>query len=87
MFGCIQDTLVVVVDNLFSVIHATVTDLYCIAVEDFSEFVLFREVFVYLGEESVTDVGVDVFAEWGVVPEDVVALSVSPFSSCGRFVV
>ena len=87
MFGCIQDTLVVVVDNLFSVIHATVNDLHGIAVEDFSEFVLFREVFVYLGEESVTDVGVDVFAEWGVVPEDVVALSVSPFSSCSRFVV
>ena len=47
MFGCIQDTLVVVVDNLFSAIHATVTDLDGIAVEDFSEFVLFREVFVY----------------------------------------
>ena len=47
MFGCIQDTLFVVVDNLFSVIHATVTDLDGIAVEDFSEFVLFREVFVY----------------------------------------
>ena len=27
MFGFIQDTLVVVVDNLFSVIHATVTGL------------------------------------------------------------
>ena len=47
VFGCIQDTLVVVVDNLFSVIHATVADLDGIAVEDFSEFVLFREVFVY----------------------------------------
>ena len=35
----------------------------------------------------MTDVGVDVFAEWGVVPEDVVALSVFPFSSCSRFVV
>ena len=49
MFGCIQDTLVVAVDNLFSVIlviHVTVTDLDGIAVEDFSEFVLFREVFV-----------------------------------------
>ena len=29
-----------VVDNLFSVIHATVADLDGIAVEDFSEFVL-----------------------------------------------
>ena len=36
---------------------------------------------------NLTDVGVDVFAKWGVVPEDVVALSVSPFSSCSRFVV
>ena len=35
----------------------------------------------------MTDVGVDVFAEWGVVPEDVVALSVSPFSSCSWFIV
>ena len=36
-----------VVDNLFSVIHATVADLDGIAVEDFSVFVLFREVFFY----------------------------------------
>ena len=36
--------LVVVVDNLLSVIHATVADLYGIAVEDFSELVIFREV-------------------------------------------
>ena len=35
-----------VLDNLFSVTHATVADLDGIAVEDFSEFVLFREVFV-----------------------------------------
>ena len=34
----------------------------------------------------MTHVGVDVFAEWGVIPEDV-ALSVSPFSSCSGFVV
>ena len=34
----------------------------------------------------MTDVGVDVFTEWGVIPEDVVALSVSPFSSCSGFV-
>ena len=38
---------VVVVDNLLSVIHATVTDLDGVAVEDFSELVIFREVFVY----------------------------------------
>ena len=44
MFGCIQDTLVVVVDNLLSVIYVTVADVDGIVVEDFSEFVLFREV-------------------------------------------
>ena len=33
-----------VVDNLFSVIHATVADLDGIAVKNFPEFVLFREV-------------------------------------------
>ena len=36
-----------VVDNLFSVIHASAADLDGIAVEDFSEFILFRKVFVY----------------------------------------
>ena len=35
------------VDDLFGVIHATVTNLDSIAIEDFSKFVVFREVFVY----------------------------------------
>ena len=35
----------------------------------------------------MSDVVADVFAEWGIVPEDIVSLSVSPFSSRGRFVV
>ena len=34
----------------------------------------------------MSDIVADVFAEGGVVPEDVVTLSVSPFSSRGRFV-
>ena len=76
-----------VVDYLLSVIHATVTDLDGIAIEDFSKLVIFREVFVNLGEESVTDISVDIFAEWRVVPEDVVTLSVFLFSSHCWFVV
>ena len=44
----IQNMLHVVVDNLLSVFHATVTDLDGIAVEDFSDLVIFREVFVYV---------------------------------------
>ena len=38
---------VVVVDNLLSVVHATVTDLDGIRVEDFSKLMIFKEVFVY----------------------------------------
>ena len=74
--------LVVVFDNLLSVIYATVTDLDGVAVQDFSELVILREVFVYYGGESVADISVDIFAEWRVVPEDVVTLSV--FSSSSR---
>ena len=36
-----------VVDDLFSVIHATVTDLNCVKINYFSESVVFREVLVY----------------------------------------
>ena len=78
--------LIVVFNNLLRVIHATVINLDGVAVEDFSELVIFREVFVYQGEESVADIGVDIFAEWRVVPEDVVMLSVFPFSSRDQFV-
>ena len=38
---------VVAVDDLFSVIHAAVTNLDLITIKDFSKFVLFREVLVY----------------------------------------
>ena len=46
-FEWIWNVFVVVVDDLFSVIHAAVTDLYWITIKDFSKFVLFREVLVY----------------------------------------
>jgi len=39
--------LVVVVDNLLSVIHATVADLDGVSIEDFSKLVVFREVLIY----------------------------------------
>ena len=35
------------VGDLFSVIHAAVTDLECITIQDFSKFVVFSEVLVY----------------------------------------
>jgi hypothetical protein len=36
-----------IVDDLFSVVHAAVTDLDGISVKDFSKFVVFWEVLVY----------------------------------------
>ena len=45
------------VDDLFGVIHAAVTDLDRISVEDFSKIVVLREVPVYYGKESVSDIG------------------------------
>ena len=86
MLGWVQNALVVIVDNLFSVIHATVAYLLGIAVEEFSKLVVFRKVFVNHGEESVFDISADVFAKWRVVPEDV-PMSVSPFGSHGWLVV
>ena len=36
-----------VVDSLFTIIHAAVTDLDHITIKDFSKFVVFRGVLVY----------------------------------------
>ena len=55
-----------IVDDLFGVVHAVFP----------LKIVVFREVLVYLGEESVSDVGADGFAKWGVVLEYVVTLSI-----------
>ena len=59
-----------VVDYLFRVVHAAVTDLDGVSVEDFSELVIFGKVLVYQGEEFVSDVGAGVLAKRKVVPED-----------------
>ena len=64
-----------VVDDLFCAVPAAVTDLDGIAIEDFSKLVVSGEVIVYCGKESVSDVGANFFAEWGVVSEYVVPLS------------
>ena len=46
VFGWAQNALIVIVDNLLSVIHAAETDLDGVAVEVFSKFVVFREMLV-----------------------------------------
>ena len=67
-----------VVDYLFRAFHAAVTDLDVVSVEDFSELVV---LFVYWGQEFVSGTGV--FTKRRVVPEDVVTLSVFPFTCFG----
>ena len=64
-----------VVDDLFRVVHAVVTDLDGVAIKDFSKLVVSRELIVYWGKEYVYDVGANIFAERGVVPEYVVPSS------------
>ena len=55
-----------VVDDLFSVIHAAVTDFDCVAIEDSSKFVVFWEMLVYYGKELVCDIGADIFLTGGL---------------------
>ena len=47
---------VVVVGDLFSVIHAAEADFDCVTIKDFSYFVVFWEVLVSYGKESVSDI-------------------------------
>ena len=76
-----------VVDDLLSVIHAAVTDFDCVTIKDSFKFVVFREVLVFYGKESVSDIGADIFAELGFVPEYVVPLTVFSFVSYGWFII
>ena len=75
-----------VVHDLLSVIHAAVTDFDCVTIKDSFKFVVFREVLVFYGKESVSDIGADIFAELGVAPEYVVPLTVFSFVSYGWFI-
>ena len=62
VFEWIKNAFVVVVNGLFSVIHAAVADFDCVMITDSSKFVVFQEVLVYYGKESVSDIGADIFA-------------------------
>ena len=75
-----------VVDGLLSVIHAAVAGFDCVTIKDSFKFVVFWEVLVFYGKESVSDIGADIFAELGVVPEYVVPLTVFSFVSYGWFI-
>ena len=46
-----------VVDGLFSVIHAAVADFDCVRLKILFSLVVFQEVLVFYGKESVSDIG------------------------------
>ena len=47
LYRCGYDAFVMVIDYLFRVVHAAITDLDGVSVEDFSELVIFGKVLVY----------------------------------------
>ena len=47
LYRCGYDAFVMIVDYLFRVFHAVVTDLDDVSVEDFFELVIFGKVLVY----------------------------------------
>ena len=57
-----------VVDDLFSVIHAAVTDFDGVIIKDSSKFVVFQEVLLSTRAKNLCDIGADIFAEWGLYP-------------------
>lgn len=65
-----------VVDDLFGIVHAAVTNFDRVSVENSAELMIFGEVFVNQREEFMSDVSAGVPGERRVVPEDVVALAV-----------
>ena len=71
-----QDSVVVVVNDVFCIVHAAVTNLDCVSIEDFAKLMVFRKVFVYQREEFMPDVSTGVLAERWVEPEDLVALTI-----------
>ena len=76
-----------VVNGLLSVTHAVVAGFDCVTIKDSFKFVVFWEALVVYGKESVSDIGANIFAELGIVPEYVVPLTVFSFVSYGWFII
>ena len=76
-----------VVDGLLSVTNAVVAGFDCVTIKDSFKFVVFWEVLVFYGKESVSDIDANIFAELGFVPEYVVPLTVFSFVSYGWFII
>ena len=76
-----------VVDGLLSVTLAVVAGFDCVTIKDSFKFAVFWEVLVFYGKESVSDIGANIFAGLGFVPEYVVPLTVFSFVSYGWFII
>ena len=59
------------IDLLLEDGHATVADLDCVTVEDFVQYMIFRELFVEDFKERSSNVGSHVLAKRWVIPIDV----------------
>ena len=74
-----------IVDYLFRVVHAAVTDVDIVLVEDFPELVVFGEVFC-VRVRNLCPMLVLVLFSKKVAPHDVVRLSLFRFACFGWFV-
>ena len=75
-----KDFIVVVVDDAAHVRHAAVANFHVVLVKDGVQIVAWWEVFLDQVEEGFSYVGLDIFAVWGVKPDDV-SISISFLSS------
>ena len=64
----LQQAFILVVYNLFCIIHAAVADLDGVAAKYFPQFVACWEMLVCQGKEVVSNIFVDIFAIRGIIP-------------------
>ena len=67
--------------HFINVIHATVANLNCVSVENFVQSVASGKVCVHEVEKIACDVCLNVFAKWGIEPNDI-ALSIPAGLMC-----
>ena len=77
---------VVVVDDLFSVIHAAVADFDCVTIKGLSNFVVFGKCLSTMARNLCRIVVLTFLLNEGVLSAYVVLLTVFSFVSCGCFI-
>ena len=57
--------------HVLDVVHATVANLNCVSIENFVQFVASGKVCVHEVEKIACDVCLNVFAKWGIEPNNI----------------